>query len=118
MKIYVAGPMRGIPKFNFPAFHAAAAKLRSEGHEVFSPAERDIRVHGETFAETSASGDNAEAEREHGFNLREALADDLIWICREADAVALMPGWVLSKGARAERATAVALGLQIIELTA
>jgi hypothetical protein len=118
MKIYVAGPMRGVAEFNFPAFHAAAAKLRAEGHEVFSPAERDIRVHGEAFSKNSHDGDNDKAEREHGFNLREALADDLAWICREADAVALMPGWVLSKGATAERATAIALGLEIIELSA
>ena len=116
MRIYLSGKMRGLPQFNFPAFHAAAAKLRAEGHEVFSPAERDIKVHGVAFAENNQTGDNAQAEREHGFNLREALADDMAWICRHAEAVALLPGWQASAGANAELATALALGLKIIEL--
>jgi Domain of unknown function (DUF4406) len=32
IKVYLAGPMTGVPEFNFPAFHAAAAKLREEGY--------------------------------------------------------------------------------------
>jgi hypothetical protein len=116
MKIYLAGPMRGIPEFNFPAFRTAAAKLRADGHFVFSPNERDEKVHGADIGKGNATGDEHQAVAEHGFNLREALADDLIFICREADAIALLPGWENSKGANAERATAVALGLQIILL--
>ena len=84
---------------------------------MFSPAEYTIRTHGEAFARDNAEGDNARAEREHGFNLREALADALRWICLYADAVALMPGWSASKGACAERAAALALGLVVMELT-
>lgn len=46
MKVYVAGPMRGIPEFNFPAFNLAAKNLRADGHVVFNPAERDNERHG------------------------------------------------------------------------
>ena len=116
MNIYLAGPMRGIAEFNFPAFRAAAAELRAAGHFVFSPNERDERVHGKNISKGNSTGDESQAATEHGFNLREALAADLIFICREADAVALLPGWENSKGANAERATAIALGLQIILL--
>lgn len=104
MKIYVAGPMRGIPEHNYPAFIAATADLRAQGHEVFSPVEWDIKTHG-------PSGCNAGE-----FDLRAALAADLEWICRSADAVALLPGWENSKGAQAELATARAIGLVVVEI--
>lgn len=118
MRIYLAGPMRGFPQFNYPAFHEAAAKLRAEGHEVFSPAERDIERHGTDIGAGNADGDEAKAVAEHGFSRREALADDTQWICRNADAIALMSGWAYSSGARAEKALAVALGLEVIFLPA
>jgi len=117
MKIYIAGPMRGYPEFNYPTFHAAAAKLRAEGHEVFSPAERDIERHGTDISKGNVTGDESIAARQHGFNLRDALGDELAWICAHADCVALLPGWERSKGACAERATGVALALKIIEVT-
>lgn len=114
-KIYVAGPMRGLPQFNYPAFHAAAAKLRADGHHVFSPAEKDIERDGVDWGKQQSDGDLSKAQAQ-GFSLRQALGDDLAWICAEADAVALLPGWQNSKGATAERATAIALGLEVIEL--
>ncbi len=93
MKVYLAGPMRGLPNDNFPAFHYAAAKLRTEGYEVFSP-----------------------AENEAGSGIRDWLLTDTAWICQHADAVALLPGWEHSLGARAERALAEAIGATIIIL--
>lgn len=115
MKIYLAGPMRGIPQFNYPAFHRASSQLRQVGHHVFSPAERDIERDGKDWGSLQKDGDLSAAQAQ-GFCLRTALGDDLAWICSEAEAVALLPGWEKSKGATAERATAEALGLEIIYL--
>ena len=112
-KVYLAGPMTGYPEFNFPAFHEYAAKLRAEGHEVFSPAERDNERHGVDISKGNPTGDPKLAKEQHGFNLREALREDLAWICANAEIVAMMPGWEKSKGATAEHATAVALGLGV-----
>lgn len=106
--------MRGVKDFNFPAFFAAAKELRSKGHTVFNPAEKDIKKYGEEILK-SPTGNLRTSERK-GFDLRDALANDLNWICRKADAIALLPGYAKSKGASAEFATAQALGLEIIYL--
>ena len=87
MRLYLAGPMTGIPHFNYPAFNAAAAMLRAEGHEVFNPAEV------------------TETDRRAQFKI------EMSWICDHAEGIALLPGWERSSGARAEHALAVALGL-------
>lgn len=104
MKIYLAGPMSGYDDFNFPAFDAAAATLRAAGYEVFNPADQDRKTWG-----------SMENIKKHA-NYRDCLRVDLNWILDHAEAIALLPGWERSKGANAERATAVALGLKIIEL--
>lgn len=116
MKVYLAGPMRGYAEFNFPAFHAAAAELRAQGHFVFNPAENDIERHGTDISKGNLNGCEETAAKEHGFNLRETLGIDLGWICSDAEAIALLPGWEASKGAKAELAAAEALGLIVIIL--
>jgi hypothetical protein len=103
--------MQNMKNFNFPAFHAAAAKLRAEGWEVFSPAERDLAVYGSGMFQ-SGTGDLAQACAQ-GFNLDEALAADTRVICLEVGSIHLLPGWENSKGAFAEWALARALGRQI-----
>lgn len=79
-----------------------------------NPAEKDIKKYGDGI-QKSPTGNLKTAEKK-GFDLRDALAKDLDWICRKADAVAVLPGWAKSKGASAEFATAQALGLEIIYL--
>lgn len=115
MRIYLAGPMTGIPEFNFPLFNSTTAALRKMGHEVFNPAERDIERHGGVdISKGNVSGSQEHAVKEHGFSLREALADDCNYICRTADAIYMLPGWEMSSGARAEHALAVALKHKIM----
>lgn len=113
MRIYIAGPMRGYPEFNFPAFRDMAQWLRAKGHTVFNPAERDEAAHGAGFGKDNSTGSEEQAAAQHGFSLREALADDMQWIALNADALYMLTGWEASKGARAEWALAQALGLTI-----
>jgi len=113
MKLYLAGPMSGKKDFNFPEFHRHAKFLRNSGHVVFSPAEHDESKWGvENFK--SETGSNQDVKS--GWTLREALAADCEFICKEADGIAMMPEWENSKGARAEHALALALNLKIIYL--
>lgn len=106
---YVAGPMRGYADFNFPAFAEATKLLRRTGARVFSPAERDIE---KGFDAKGLEG-TMEELAEHEFDLRDALAADTEFICREATHIFMLPGWSRSTGATAERALAIALGLTI-----
>lgn len=115
MRVYLAGPMTNIPHFNYPAFNAAAASLREEGHEVFNPAEHDIATFGKDIS--NATGNAEQATTEHGFDRRAALKADLSWICDHAEAIALLPGWEMSSGATAELALANALDLKVMRLT-
>lgn len=114
LRVYLAGPMTGVPHFNYPAFNEAAAQLRADGHEVFNPAEHDITTFGKDISNPAGSAEQAAAE--HGFDRRAALKADLTWICEKADAIALLPGWERSSGARAECALASALGLQTMHV--
>jgi nucleoside 2-deoxyribosyltransferase len=99
MKLYLAGPMRGYKDFNFPAFDAAAAKLRAVGLTVFNPADHDR----DTMAETNRTAEE--------LTIRECMKADTGWICDHAEGIALLPGWEASTGAQAELALAKALGI-------
>lgn len=115
MNVYLAGPMSGIPEFNYPAFAAAAAKLRAEGHEVFSPAEND----GDRLtADKGIDVETGKVVDPLAFKqfLRTVFAEDMEYICRKADAIAMLPGWEASGGARAEWAAAHMLRLEFMYL--
>jgi hypothetical protein len=108
MKIYLAGPMRNILNYNFPAFYAAEVKLLELGHKVCNPA----RVDNERGFDEKGKSTILEMEAA-GLTLRDTLAFDLEWICREAEAIVVLPGWENSRGATAEVATARALDIPV-----
>lgn len=40
-RIYIAGPMTGLPEYNYPEFNRVAAIFRERGYHVENPAEND-----------------------------------------------------------------------------
>jgi hypothetical protein len=87
-RIYIAGKMSGIADFNYPAFHAEAARLRAIGFHVENPAENSPQATWQGY-------------------MRQALRQMMT-----CDAVALLPGWERSRGAQIERALAIDLGIR------
>lgn len=93
-RIYLSGPMTGLPELNYPAFRAAASHLRGMDfvEDVHNPAEWE------------------EKNNDGVFDLKMAFVDYCLYIIREADAVVVLPGWEASPGANAEVALAKAIG--------
>lgn len=112
MKVYLAGPMRGYKNFNRAAFAHWADVLRAKGYEVFSPAEHSSKLFGDAVRD-NAGGDESKMGGDHMTISRTVFNIDLSWICTQADAVALMPGWEASKGANAEAAAGRALPILV-----
>jgi hypothetical protein len=92
MKVYLSGPMTGIPEWNFPAFNAEAARLRAAGHYVVNPAELN--------PDTSMSW-------------HQCMRADIKALC-DCDTLALLPGWEVSQGAHLELHIAHRLGLRVV----
>ena len=102
-KVYIAGPMRGIEYYNFPAFDDAAFRFREGGWDVINPAELD-RVNG-----AHEFSDNQGTDF-----LREAMRRDTNAIC-DCTAIALLPGYEKSKGTEVELVLAKLLGLEVLD---
>jgi len=99
VKIYIAGPMTGLPEFNFPAFAAAEAKLRALGHEPVNPA----KLHG----------DAPLGSKTHEEYMRVALRTLL-----DCEGIYLLHGWSGSQAAWLENQVAHASGLRVFSVWA
>lgn len=89
-RLYLCGPMSGLPEKNFPAFYAEAARLRTLGYEVINPAE--LNPDDCTWLE--------------------AMRVD-ITAMMTCDALATLPGTSKSRGASTEVDLAVSLGFDV-----
>lgn len=112
-RVYIAGPMRGIEYFNFPAFDAARDRLRKFGLNAISPADMDRAIGFDPNQIANPEGYDWRDLNKVGFNLRDALDRDVAAL-KECDAIYLLDGWEGSKGAQAEKAVAEWLGLKVV----
>lgn len=92
-RVYLAGPMSGMPDLNYPAFNQKAAELRARGWHVENPAENPVPPCGSWKGYMRMS----------------------IWQLTSCEAIYLLPGWASSQGAAMEFSIAQQLGLEIIE---
>lgn len=92
MRVYISGPMTGYPDHNYPAFFAAEAELSILGYKVLNPARHPEQVSWADYLRLDLAG---------------VLA---------ADAVAVLPGWECSRGARLEVHVAHALGMTVLPI--
>ena len=92
-RVFICGPMTGLPEDNYPAFARKAAELRAQGYQVESPHE------------------NPEPECQSWLGYMRLSTAQLA----TCDAVVMLPGWQASYGARIERLYAEKLGLEITE---
>lgn len=112
MTIYLSGPMRGVPQFNFPAFFEAEQRLRDLGHTVINPARHDEEMYPDI---ASWEGfDTGNIDECSVFDIKHAIMWDLEQVA-ECDAIAMLPGWQSSIGARIERDLAMLLKHPVLD---
>ena len=93
-RIYIAGPMTGIPKHNFPAFYQAERDLLLRGFLPINPARN---FDGRT-----------------DLPYAQYLRRD-IQLLLDCQGVVMLEGWQQSRGAKLEYAIAATLGVKIWE---
>ena len=87
-RLYLSGPMSGLPDLNFPAFNAEAQRLRDLGYEVINPVE--LNPDGGTW--------------------HECMRRDIAALM-DCDKVVLLDGWEKSAGACLEKDIAARVGI-------
>lgn len=101
-RIYLAGPMRGYPRFNFDAFDKAKEDFTRLGYDVVSPADLD-----------RARGFDPDIHDESYFEMNDIIKMDIEALL-SCDMICMLKGSDKSKGAQAELAVARWAGLSVL----
>ena len=109
MRIYLAGPMRGVKYYNFPEFDKVARFYERMGDTVLNPAQMDRDVGFDAMKLQENSDWDAIPEQ---FSFKDCVKRDLDAI-QTCDAIHMLAGWERSMGAKAEKAVAEWLGLKV-----
>jgi hypothetical protein len=92
MKLYISGPVSGMPGLNKDAFNAAEIQLDAAGHSVINPIKNGL-------PDDAPWVDHMRAD---------------IKMLMDCDGVAYLPGWENSRGAKIEIELARALGFPVL----
>jgi hypothetical protein len=104
-KYYLAGPMSGVPQFNFPLFESVSEKLRERGYNIISPHELDSdQVKKAALKSVDGKLINGKVA---GESWGKVLARDIQVVADEVHGVVFLPGWHGSRGARLEALCAI-----------
>ena len=109
-RLYLAGPMTGIPYHNVPRFKAVAEDLRNKGIDMIVPVEMD-GAEWEEQALADETGTGKFGDRTWG----DFLSRDVKVVADQCDGVVLLEGWKESRGARLEAFVAVNVGKPVYE---
>ena len=116
MRVYIAGPMRGIPQYNAPAFREAKIELTKLNLEPVSPLDLDEEQGFDFDLDRGADYDWSQWPAQ-SLDLHDTIRRDVDAVL-SCDAIVMLPGWETSKGARAEMGIAVWAGKFIYTLRA
>lgn len=104
MRVYISGPMTGLPNFNHDEFNRVAAELRNRGYEVLNPAETKVEEYPLDF---QPRNENDERKMWQAY-MREAIR-----MMMDADVIVTLPGWEKSRGAKIEVILGNDLGIPV-----
>ena len=106
MRLYLSGPITGLPDLNKPVFEAATKALVAVGHQVLNP-------HVVCTIMSSHNCKGPCTPSEDLLPWADYLRADLASMLYDCDALAMLPGWENSRGAQLEHHVATALGWEI-----